>query len=110
MIASFYSVFREDDGSLTALCRVDPSLDVFRGHFPGNPILPGVVMLEWLQQLLESQGMFPVVCSWKKVKFLSPVKPGTVLAFRISTTGYAEIHSGDTLCCFCRLERSASHD
>lgn len=110
MNACFYSVSRELDGCLTALCRVDPSLDIFRGHFPGNPILPGVVMLEWLQQLSESQGAFPAVCSWKKVKFLSPVKPGTVLAFRLTTTGHAEIRSGDTLCCSCRLERSPSHD
>ena len=29
---------------------VDPELDIFRGHFPGHPVLPGVILMEALAQ------------------------------------------------------------
>lgn len=29
---------------------VDPDLDILKGHFPGNPILPGVVQIEMMAQ------------------------------------------------------------
>lgn len=31
--------------------RVPPTLEHFRGHFPGFPILPGIVQLDWAVQL-----------------------------------------------------------
>jgi 3-hydroxymyristoyl/3-hydroxydecanoyl-(acyl carrier protein) dehydratase len=33
--------------SATYRLRVPPTLEHFRGHFPGFPILPGVVQLDW---------------------------------------------------------------
>lgn len=49
----------------------------FAGHFPGNPIVPGVVLLdEALQAIGEAVGMDLSACRINAVKFLSPVKPG----------------------------------
>ena len=31
--------------------RVPPALEHFRGHFPGFPILPGIVQLDWAVRL-----------------------------------------------------------
>jgi 3-hydroxymyristoyl/3-hydroxydecanoyl-(acyl carrier protein) dehydratase len=28
---------------------IDPALPVFAGHFPDNPILPGIVQIEWIR-------------------------------------------------------------
>jgi 3-hydroxymyristoyl/3-hydroxydecanoyl-(acyl carrier protein) dehydratase len=46
------------------------------GHFPGNPIVPGVVILEEvLVALSEKMGNTRVV-GFPSVKFLSPLPPG----------------------------------
>jgi len=45
--------------SVTCRLRVPPALEHFRGHFPGFPILPGIVQLDWAVRLgrLHFQGL-----------------------------------------------------
>ncbi len=57
-----------------------------KGHFPGNPIVPGVILCEILAQsacvLMEdamSEGKLPVYTGLNNVKFRSPVKPGDTI-------------------------------
>lgn len=54
-----------------------------KGHFPGNPVVPGVILCEILAQsacvLLQDQmqgGKLPMYTGLNNVKFRSPVKPG----------------------------------
>ena len=54
-----------------------------RGHFPDNPIVPGVILCEMLAQSacilmkeVMTEGKLPVYTGLNNVKFRSPVKPG----------------------------------
>lgn len=50
------------------------------GHFPGRPIVPGVVLLaEALAAIAQSSGRGPERWTVSNVKFLHPVVPGTAL-------------------------------
>ncbi len=57
-----------------------------QGHFPGNPIVPGVILCEILAQSacvlmkdVMTDGKLPVYTGLNNVKFRSPVKPGDTI-------------------------------
>jgi acyl-coenzyme A synthetase/AMP-(fatty) acid ligase/3-hydroxymyristoyl/3-hydroxydecanoyl-(acyl carrier protein) dehydratase len=60
--------------------RVPATLTHFEGHFPGLPILPGVVQVDWAVRIA-SRGLPGVeaVRSIDYLKFKAPVPPGAVL-------------------------------
>ncbi|MCK6389869.1 MAG: beta-hydroxyacyl-ACP dehydratase [Azonexus sp.] len=57
----------------------------FPGHFPGQPIVPGVVLLDHALQLAAQ--LRPEISRWQigNAKFLSPVGPGESLRFSLVT-------------------------
>jgi UDP-3-O-[3-hydroxymyristoyl] N-acetylglucosamine deacetylase/3-hydroxyacyl-[acyl-carrier-protein] dehydratase len=76
----------------------------FQGHYPGDPIMPGVLIIEALAQIggvllsqeLEHKGKVAVLLSMNKVKFRRSVRPGDQLileaaAIRVrSSTGHVK--------------------
>lgn len=80
---------------LTARKRVEPDLDVFAGHYPAFPVLPGVLLCEAAFQagavLIASlgpldEGKVPVVTRVNNVKFRRMVRPGDVLEIDVELT------------------------
>jgi UDP-3-O-[3-hydroxymyristoyl] N-acetylglucosamine deacetylase/3-hydroxyacyl-[acyl-carrier-protein] dehydratase len=65
----------------------------FMGHFPGNPVMPGVLQVEAIAQtgavllltLPQNEGKLPLFMSMDKVKFRRTVRPGDVMRIECET-------------------------
>ena len=75
---------------IAATFRPDPQRDIFRGHFPGQPVLPGVCTVEATAQatdlVLMSKpvyaGKTPLFLGINNVRFLRKILPGETLEIR----------------------------
>ena len=67
---------------MTALAlRIAADHPAFAGHFPGAPVVPGVVLLDEAIRAVElADGGEPRCWRVASVKFLRPVRPGEALA------------------------------
>ncbi len=60
-----------------AVLRPDPSHAVFGGHFPGNPVVPGVCQIQVIRELAEMAAGMPLkLTTSDTIKFLSVMVPG----------------------------------
>jgi len=57
------------------------------GHFPGNPIVPGLVMLEEVTRAFEVWRPGSRVVGMPVVKFLAPLRPEQAFAIRFAESG-----------------------
>lgn len=96
LIPHFYSVkeFNFTDNQLKAVIQLNPEHDVFKGHFPNNPVTPGVCMLQILKELTEQATntiLFIKECS--NVKFMALINPevNSTLAISIDINKIEEI-------------------
>ncbi len=70
------------EGKAHASIRIRGDEFFLQGHFPGNPVVPGVILCEMMAQgacvLLADQGTgaTPMFTSMNNVRFKNPVKPG----------------------------------
>ncbi|MEI6083900.1 MAG: hypothetical protein WCS70_06320 [Verrucomicrobiota bacterium] len=65
----------------------DAAEPFFAGHFPGQPILPGVFQLEMVRQLAEETFQQPVtIRTVSKAKFQRPIRPGEIVRVQLKVT------------------------
>ena len=73
------------DGKSHGKCHIKGDEYFLQGHFPGNPVVPGVIQCEMLAQsacvllIGEAAGKTPLFTGLDKVKFRGQVKPGDTL-------------------------------
>ncbi|MEO7386180.1 MAG: hypothetical protein ABIX37_04525 [Gammaproteobacteria bacterium] len=70
----------QDALSTTIVLSIPPDHAAFAGHFPGNPIVPGVVLLdESIRSIAAACGVTLTECGIVTAKFASPARPGEEL-------------------------------
>jgi UDP-3-O-[3-hydroxymyristoyl] N-acetylglucosamine deacetylase/3-hydroxyacyl-[acyl-carrier-protein] dehydratase len=82
----------EEDKAITAIKNVTINEPYFTGHFPGNPVMPGVLQMESMAQAagllmlrkISSEGKVALFMSADKVKFRRAVIPGDQLIIKVS--------------------------
>ncbi len=63
------------------------------GHFPGNPIIPGALLLaETLRLVAGVAGLRLDSCNVKSAKFLHPVRPGDTVDIEFSLASRQDVH------------------
>jgi 3-hydroxyacyl-[acyl-carrier-protein] dehydratase len=111
---------------LTAVKNVTINEPFFQGHFPGNPIMPGVLMVEALAQasaILSNLSRSPqpghdfmyFFAGIDNVKFKHIVTPGDQLQLRVNLLGtkrdfwrmHGEVFVGDKCVCMADLMSAA---
>lgn len=66
----------DSETSLSADIRLNPDCDIYRGHFPGNPITPGVIMIRIAGELLSAHlGVRLRLAAVGNIKYLSIISP-----------------------------------
>ena len=82
------------DQSIHAVKAVSFNEDFFQGHFPGRPIMPGVLQIEALAQAagilaveslgLSGSGKLVYFMAIEDAKFRTPIEPGVLLDLHVS--------------------------
>jgi 3-hydroxyacyl-[acyl-carrier-protein] dehydratase len=72
----------EVDRRITATKAVTINEPFFAGHFPGRPIMPGVLIVEALAQVAGS-GKLVYFMAIDGAKFRTPVEPGVLLRLEV---------------------------
>lgn len=104
-----------EEKRITAIKNVSVNEPFFQGHFPENPIMPGVLQLEALaqvggilmNQLYKREGAIAYFISVDNAKFRRAVRPGDTLLMSIEFTRtrlrmaklHGEIFVGDEMAC-----------
>jgi UDP-3-O-[3-hydroxymyristoyl] N-acetylglucosamine deacetylase/3-hydroxyacyl-[acyl-carrier-protein] dehydratase len=77
--------------SATGIKNVTGNEEFFNGHFPGAPVMPGVLIVEAMAQvagvcllsITDNRGKIPYFMALEQVKFRKPVYPGDQLQLEI---------------------------
>jgi len=87
-------VLRIEGNRIVAIKNVTIGEPYFEGHFPGHPIMPGVLQLEAIAQAAgllmliraEQHHQLAYFMSAEKVKWRKPVRPGDTLVIEVELT------------------------
>jgi 3-hydroxymyristoyl/3-hydroxydecanoyl-(acyl carrier protein) dehydratase len=92
LLGSQWSLLKEikvsNHNYIEALADVSADSPWFSGHFPGEPILPGIALVYMAEQAIVqdalTKGEQVLLQALKRVRFTGPVRPGETLSLYIS--------------------------
>ena len=85
-------VLEESDNTIKTEKKIDPKEPFFAGHYPGNPIMPGVLIFEAIFQAgaimmgkrIASKGRIPVLTRVNNIKLKHAVHPGDTMEIEVT--------------------------
>src|ERR1700712_3201898 len=80
LAGDFYTVVGPvtEPDNIRAVLKINPEHAIFKGHFPGQPVVPGVCMLQIVKELVEKAVGTPTrLHNGHDLKFLSVIDPRT---------------------------------
>lgn len=86
---TFYTItsLQTEEGTIQAHLLLDANHAIFKGHFPGNPVTPGVVQVEILGELLSNALKQKVeLKTMGNCKFLAVLNPNEHAAIDVKIT------------------------
>lgn len=79
LLKDFYTVEKLENiapGKYSAFIVLNNKHDVFKGHFPGNPVTPGVCMMQIIKELTQDiLGCSLIMTASSNVKFMAIINP-----------------------------------
>lgn len=87
LVKDFYRVkqMEAEKGSIKALVELNPEHTVYKGHFPGQPIVPGVLQIQIIKEVLENAVSHVLIFEQiKSAKYLQPIDPVNVPIFEVA--------------------------
>lgn len=74
----FYHIreLKKEEGKIEAQLELNPGHRIFEGHFPGQPVVPGVCMVQMIKEVLETVTNRKLqLKTADHIKFLSVIDP-----------------------------------
>lgn len=79
ILTNFYTLTsyeKAENGSFLAYIHLNKDHDIFKGHFPGNPVTPGVCMMQIIKELTEEfTGSKLFLKTASNIKFMAIINP-----------------------------------
>jgi 3-hydroxyacyl-[acyl-carrier-protein] dehydratase len=87
VLKDFYKILSEEkisDSKYIITILVNEKHDIFKGHFPGNPIMPGVCMIQIIKELSEKiTEATLMIQTLTNVKFMALINPDATPELRL---------------------------
>ncbi|GER58319.1 3-hydroxyacyl-ACP dehydratase [Patiriisocius marinus] len=96
LIKDLYTLenFEYTDGVVEAEIYLNKDNDIFKGHFPGNPVMPGVCMIQIIKELTEKAVDSTLFLSeTTNIKFMAIINPNKTPYLKLSIT-ITEVENG----------------
>lgn len=78
LLNNFYTItgLTQNENSMQASICINPAHDIFKGHFPNQPVVPGVCMVQIVKELMEqATGKSLLFSKGSQLKFLRLLVP-----------------------------------
>lgn len=85
------SCSQNKEGDIVAAFSFPPESIIFKGHFPGNPVFPGIAQLEVVKYLIErTLGCKCNLQQATNIKFFQPLLPNQEFTFIVNYRNYGD--------------------